>query len=61
MQHRQELFGLFKHMVYAETEDEFKRRQIELEEAELSRKFPQFLVHLQRRYMHIESRLGLFL
>ena len=60
MQHRQELFGLFKHMVYAETEDEFKRRQIELEEAELSRKFPQFLVHLQRRYAHRVETWALF-
>ena len=49
---RQTLFGLFKKVMYAETETEFKKCQNDLEEAEVSKLYPQFLAHLHKRYAY---------
>ena len=54
------MLGLFKKAIYAETEEEFKKCQIELEENEVSRKYPQFLAHIQKSYGHRIETWALF-
>ena len=58
--HRQALLGLFRKVMYAETETDFKKCQTDLEEDEVSKLYPQFLAHIQKRYAHRFETWALF-
>ena len=57
---RQTLFGLFKKVMYAETEMDFKKCQKDLEDDVVSKLYPQFLSHVQKRYSHRIETWALF-
>lgn len=48
--HRQHLYGLFKSVIYAETESEFQNCQTKLEKDEIAAKYPEYLRHLAKAY-----------
>ena len=53
--HRQHLYGLFKSVIYAETESEFQNCQTKLEKDEIAAKYPEYLRHLAKAYGNREE------
>ena len=50
LEDRQALLKLFREVIYAKTYSDFQERDKELEDDELSKKYPHFVEHLAKAY-----------